>query len=77
MPGILRTGNGSRNASAWCSRTTVSPSGFFSFEAIFAISLLGPIPTDALNRSRSRIACLMSRQTASAFSYEPAKLRSA
>ena len=42
---------------------TVSPSGFFQPEAIFARNLFGATPADAVRFIVSRIDCLMRRAT--------------
>lgn len=65
-PGIARTESGARNSIASSSLTTVMPPGLHMPEAILAMSLLGPMPTDAVNRSSSRIAALILRQISSA-----------
>ncbi len=49
-PGSRRTESGSSVSRRFCGVMTVSPSGFFRSEAIFATSLLGATPTEAVTR---------------------------
>jgi hypothetical protein len=67
---------GSRNASTSSAVTTVKPSGFFTSEAIFATSLLGPSPTEHVSPSRSAISRLTVRARSTAASKLPSEERS-
>jgi hypothetical protein len=58
---MTRICNGSRNVWTSSGRTTVSASGFWKSEAIFATSLLGPMPTDAVIPSRLTISAFSQR----------------
>src|SRR2546426_8849818 len=60
-PRIFRTEIGARKATTSSGATTVSPSGFWRSEAIFAIAFVGAIPIEQVRRCRSRIATLISR----------------
>ena len=57
-PHSASTGSRCRNDSTRSGATTVSPSGFFHADAIFARNLLGATPAEAVSPVVSRICCL-------------------
>jgi hypothetical protein len=65
---MTRIRNGSRNGWTSSARTTVSPSGFWTSEAILATSLLGPMPTEAVRPSWLTISALTRRARSTAAS---------
>ena len=69
-PGSRLMESGASVSTTRSGATTVSPSGLSRSDAIFATSLFGATPTEALRPVRSRIKCLISRaiEMASPFS---------
>ena len=71
IPGIFLTGRGARNAAASSGRTMVIPSGFWKSDAIFAIVLFGPIPTEQVIPWWDLTIFLISLPNVSAEVYDP------